>query len=357
MKKQIVSFLCPSFNHESYVKYFLDSLLAQTNPNWELILVDDCSSDNNVSEINKYKDKRIKLVQNPFNMGINCGINEAFRKSSGEILTLCASDDILCVDYVEVMLKTAQQNPDINVFYTDLLPMDEKNNITSYSDYRKNFIGNKKDILQKLFFSCNCMLSPGMAIRRNAFQELFPLPISLSIYQDYKMHIDLLLRNKFIVLDSPLVKYRKPNKNSGFSFANDITERRCKLEESLLMDSFLQINDIEKLKEVFDYKKLKQFEPLDSDFISYYLGMLALQAETEYKQVWGYNQIVKFINDKKKYELLNKRYGFCYKDFINLAAFFNECPFKRKYIKYKSLFNGSCVLVAILVIGLLMTLL
>ena len=49
MQKPLVSILCPTFNHEKYVKFFLDSLLAQTNPNWELLIVDDCSTDNNVA--------------------------------------------------------------------------------------------------------------------------------------------------------------------------------------------------------------------------------------------------------------------------------------------------------------------
>ena len=105
-----VSVLCPSFNHEKYMKFFLDSILAQTNPNWELIIVDDCSTDNNVAEIKKYKDKRIKLIENPFNMGINCGLNNAFKYAKGEYVCFSASDDILLPEYVDNITKTFENN-------------------------------------------------------------------------------------------------------------------------------------------------------------------------------------------------------------------------------------------------------
>ncbi len=72
-----ISILTPSFNHEKFVGFFIESVLKQTLEDFELIIVDDCSSDNNVNEILKFKDPRIKLIQHPYNQGINAGINTA----------------------------------------------------------------------------------------------------------------------------------------------------------------------------------------------------------------------------------------------------------------------------------------
>ena len=52
----LISVVCPSYNHEKYVKYFIESLINQTYSNWELIIVDDCSTDHNIDEIKKIKD-------------------------------------------------------------------------------------------------------------------------------------------------------------------------------------------------------------------------------------------------------------------------------------------------------------
>ena len=81
-----ISILTPSFNHEKFVGLFIESILKQTLEDFELIIVDDCSSDSNVNEILKFKDPRIKLIQHPYNQGINAGINTAFENAKGEFL-------------------------------------------------------------------------------------------------------------------------------------------------------------------------------------------------------------------------------------------------------------------------------
>ncbi|WP_039872494.1 glycosyltransferase family 2 protein, partial [Helicobacter canadensis] len=73
-----ISILTPSFNHEKYIGFFLQSVLGQTFQNFELIIVDDCSWDKNLEEIKKFKDERIKLIRHDYNKGINAALNTAF---------------------------------------------------------------------------------------------------------------------------------------------------------------------------------------------------------------------------------------------------------------------------------------
>lgn len=352
MKKQIVSFLCPSYNHEKYVAVFIESLLAQTNPNWELIIVDDCSPDNNINEIKKYDDTRIKLFKNPFNMGINCAINNAFKHASGDIMAFVASDDIVAPNYVETVLHELNKNPNVDVLYCALQIMNNDGTLRS-GDIWKQPAESRNILLQKMFLCDNRMLSPGMALRRAAFEKLYPLPIALSQYQDYQMHVDVMLKLRVMTTDSALVNYRKPSDKSGISVTNDVTLRTRKLEENLLMDSFLQIKDISELSEIFGDDLLARFGKLENKLIPYYLGQLALDADTEYKKLWGYNQIVRFISDATNYKLLNKRYGFCYADFLKLSKKFGPDANWRKYKKYKKFFNIVCVLLGVSVILLL----
>ena len=354
MSKNLVSILCPSYNHERFVGCFINSLLQQTNPNWELIIVDDCSTDNNVAEIKKFNDKRIRLIKNPFNMGINCGLNRAFAESKGQYISFCASDDMLGSDYIQNVFDAFEENPDKGVLYCDLQVIDNDNNKLDRIFYNPR--DTRYKVLNKLFMRGNCPLSPGMVVKRDLFSKILPLDIPLSMYQDYKMHIDLLLLSDYMVMDKISVLYRKADDQAGLSAVNEINQIRQQLEENLLMNSFLKIHDINLLRDIFG-EDLREYKDIDRKTIPFILGMLAMKASERFKRVWGFNQVSKFINTPDNYRLVNKKYGFCYKDFINLAAFFNESPFKRKYIKYKSLFNGSCVLVAILVIGLLMTLL
>ena len=95
MKNNKITFVCPCYNHENYVSDFLNGLLCQTNPNWELIIIDDCSSDNSVNKIMSVHDKRIHLIQNNYNMGINADVSRGIDLATTEIVSFVASDDVL----------------------------------------------------------------------------------------------------------------------------------------------------------------------------------------------------------------------------------------------------------------------
>ena len=111
----LISVLCARYNHEKYVGYFIHSLINQTYSNWELIIVDDCSTDNNVEEIKKINDSRIHLYQQEYNQGPGAALNKAFSKSKGEIIIDMASDDSLKCDYFEFVVKTFKEKSEVNI--------------------------------------------------------------------------------------------------------------------------------------------------------------------------------------------------------------------------------------------------
>lgn len=104
MQLLLISILIPFKNTSNYLHECLDSILIQNYPNWELLIVDDGSTDNSYEIVSEYlkKDKRIKLLKND-----GCGIIEAlrlaFKHSSGELITRMDSDDIMTPNKLEVM--------------------------------------------------------------------------------------------------------------------------------------------------------------------------------------------------------------------------------------------------------------
>lgn len=348
-KKHTVSILCPSYNHQRFIGAFIDSVLAQTCPNWELIIVDDCSSDNNVGVIQSYNDSRIKVLRHPFNMGINCAINTAFENSMGDIVTLIASDDLLMPDFVNSVIREFDAHADAGVIYFDLQLMDSNGEILT-DQILKNLRVGTNELLRTLFMNENCLLSPGMSIRRNVFERVYPLQAPLAHNHDYKLHIDLLLQTNAYISDNVLLQYRRPSVTSGLSFTTPRSVRGRKLEEYILMDSFLQIKTVDKLRAIFGDDLLHEFGNMENRFIQYYLGMLALHSDRKYKQIWGYNQVTDFLKSQKNYDALNQKYGFCYQDFLNIVDNFKPGVTYTKYIKYKRLFNMAVVMFACLLV-------
>ena len=90
----LVSVIMPSFNTAKYIAETIDSVLAQTYQNWELIIVDDCSTDNTDEVVGKYlTDTRIKYLKNEQNSGAAASRNKALREAKGKWIAFLDSDD------------------------------------------------------------------------------------------------------------------------------------------------------------------------------------------------------------------------------------------------------------------------
>lgn len=104
MSKSLISIVTPFKNTESFLSECLQSILNQTHVNWELVIVDDGSTDKSFSIVEQFAnlDKRIKLHRNP-GIGIIDALQHAFSKSSGNYITRMDSDDIMVPNKLKVM--------------------------------------------------------------------------------------------------------------------------------------------------------------------------------------------------------------------------------------------------------------
>ncbi|PWK19796.1 glycosyltransferase involved in cell wall biosynthesis [Xanthomarina spongicola] len=106
MQKHLISILIPFKNTALFLPECLDSILNQTYTHWELIIIDDGSTDNSYQIVNNYteQDKRIKLFKNN-GEGIIAALRLAFKKSSGTYITRMDSDDIMPINKLEILLN------------------------------------------------------------------------------------------------------------------------------------------------------------------------------------------------------------------------------------------------------------
>lgn len=106
MQKPLVSILIPFKNTELFLVECLDSIVNQTYTNWELIIVDDSSTDSSYNIVNAFAEKehRIKLLENSGN-GIIPALQRAFKHSKGEFITRMDSDDIMRPKKIEVLVN------------------------------------------------------------------------------------------------------------------------------------------------------------------------------------------------------------------------------------------------------------
>lgn len=109
-----VSVIIPTFNSEKFIKRAIYSVLIQSYEDFELIIVDDCSTDNTVKIIESFNDNRIKIVKHDVNTGVGVARQTGLKYTTGDFVLFVDSDDYLKDDFIEMcVLLQKQENADI----------------------------------------------------------------------------------------------------------------------------------------------------------------------------------------------------------------------------------------------------
>ena len=108
----LISIVLPVYNQANLVRESIESVLAQTYSNWEMIIVDDCSTDNSYQIATEYakKDSRIIVLQNEKNSGAAISRNKAIETAKGDYLAFLDSDDLWMPEKLEKQLNFMQEN-------------------------------------------------------------------------------------------------------------------------------------------------------------------------------------------------------------------------------------------------------
>lgn len=361
--RPLISFLCATYNHGRYVVDFLRSLQAQTFPDWELILVDDCSTDNNRDMIAGMPDSRVKLICHKRNEGMAKSLQDAFYASSASVVSWVASDDLVDNRYVETVLQTFQTHAEVGVVYTPLQYIDVHGVLTGRRSHLPIQLS-RQDLLAKMFSGVNLLHSPGMAVRRKVFESLLPLNIGMIQLVDWQIHLQLLAHHDLVMLPEPLIRYRLSEKSAcarslSVEFREDAEFNNC-------MDTVCDFigDDIQRFKEFFSNEA--EFFPSHGEDIPFLLGLIALRSPIPAKRRWGFQMLMRGVSTSERAQAIYDRYGVDYASLMRYSAeaaqadgrTFASCRasehrLRRRLKKYKMINLAEMVLL-LLLIGLLL---
>jgi len=110
INEPLVSIVTPAYNSQDYIQETIQSILNQSYTNWELIIVDDCSTDDTVNIINSFTDQRIKLHKLKENSGAAIARNTAIGKATGDYLAFLDSDDVWVMDKLKKQVMFMQHH-------------------------------------------------------------------------------------------------------------------------------------------------------------------------------------------------------------------------------------------------------
>lgn len=123
----LVSIIMPSWNTGRFIAESIESVINQTYANWELLIVDDCSTDNTNEVVRKFNDDRIKFFKNEKNSGAAITRNRALREANGEWIAFLDSDDLWLPKKLEHQILFMKKH-NLIFSYHDYVKIDEESN-------------------------------------------------------------------------------------------------------------------------------------------------------------------------------------------------------------------------------------
>ncbi|WP_286315789.1 glycosyltransferase family 2 protein, partial [Romboutsia ilealis] len=128
MRKNLVSIITPMYNSEKFIEATIKSVINQTYKDWEMIIVDDCSTDNSPNIVKPYveNDSRIKYIRVEFNQGVSHARNLALEQANGQFIAFLDSDDIWDEEKLEKQIAF-MNDKECAISFTSYELMDENN--------------------------------------------------------------------------------------------------------------------------------------------------------------------------------------------------------------------------------------
>ncbi|MBN8641827.1 MAG: glycosyltransferase [Flavobacteriales bacterium] len=243
----IISVILPVYNCEKYVSEAVQSVLNQTFTDFELLIIDDCSTDATVSIIQSFSDQRINLILKEKNSGYTDSLNYAISIAKGKYIARMDGDDICLDTRFQKQIEVMNADEEVILCGTAIQIIDSEKIL-------KHPI-NHDDIKVKLCFS-NAFFHPTVMFRKDVFAQ-FHYNKEFEPAEDYDLWTQLVFKGKVMNIDEVLLKYRV-HANQISNYKNDIQINAMTIAQLRMFQMLFENETIalELYKQAFKYNAI-----------------------------------------------------------------------------------------------------
>ncbi len=225
----LISVIVPVYNHEKFIGETIESVISQTYQNWELLVVDDCSSDKSWEIIQGYaqKDSRIKVFRNETNKGLIPNWKFLIDTSKGEYLAFLEGDDVFCNENLAEKMLIFEKFPDLGMVYCNFQIINDVGDTTIDNMYKKldtkTYRNSNIDPAEYLYAKTLLFSTYSQIMIKKEVLSISGYPRSLDsdekifLPSDWDFNFRLSTKNKIYFIDHVLLKYRKHTTNNSAS--------------------------------------------------------------------------------------------------------------------------------------------
>lgn len=199
----LVSVVIPVFNQERFIAEAIESVLSQTYPRIELIVVDDGSTDSTRDVIGRYHGRLVYLHQ--ANAGASVALNVGIQRAQGELVGWLSSDDVYFPTKVALQVEQFTREPEIGLSYTDFQVIDGRGSVLK--TVRSPYVEDRKEFIRRMILG-NFVNGSSVLVKRTVLEEVGPFDPELRYHADGNMWLRILKRHRFGHVPQILLKYR-----------------------------------------------------------------------------------------------------------------------------------------------------
>ncbi|MFW5892300.1 MAG: glycosyltransferase family 2 protein [Bacteroidota bacterium] len=203
-RNPLVSIILPVYNGETYIADAVQSVMHQSYRNWELLIINDGSTDDTLAVVKKFPDKRIHLF-NQINKGVSAARNTGFQNMKGDYFCFLDADDMLPPKSIETRLKVFKTHPDTE-FVDGVTEVKNSDLTKTLFVFEPRFTGNPHNELLKL--SDKCFFGPTWFIKRNN-KKGYHMNETLTHGEDLLFYIEISTKGTYRYVNDKIYIYRK----------------------------------------------------------------------------------------------------------------------------------------------------
>ena len=251
-----------TYNHAPYIKECIDSILGQTWQNLEILVVDDCSTDETVDLVKSCGDPRINLITKKKNRGVSDSTDIYLRQAAGRyIATMCGDDRMATPFKIEKQVEFLKRNEWCSVVFSDIELIDEhgvlldpqKSPAKQILQVFESGIENQdpKQLLNTFFLKGNVLAGPTMLADMKVFHQFGSFDRRYLQLQDFDMSIRLLINGVGIaVIPEKTVSYRIRDNQMNLSALTTESVNRQVYERARILEQYWKIS-LQQFKAIF----------------------------------------------------------------------------------------------------------
>lgn len=261
-----------TYNGEDYLNEQLDSIFNQSFINYQLLIGDDCSTDNTVKIIEEYqlKYENIYLIRNVQQLGHVRNFENLISKVDSGYIALCDQDDIWYKDKLLEAISALESCNDTGtpmLFHSDLMGIDSKNYTLYDSFFKERGYAFPQKRSLDIMLGRSGIMGNTMVFNQALKKEILPFPKDLIVH-DYWIALVNELVGRRVTFSKPLVKYRIHNRNTSKAF-------RSTIENKFLRNNILlPYHNIQREKVLEEFRKRFIVKKEDLDIVNSFLDYL-----------------------------------------------------------------------------------